>query len=114
MCVPRCQLGSIWLDLTTCFFVRAYMCILPANVLMISIGFSAFMCSTFKMHIYSCVLSCLIRKGQSCHSMMFFLYLQVGAGAPGSVGQPHAGKALLLEVWPEHSADRAAALGPAG
>lgn len=42
------------------------------------------------------------------------LHPQVGAGAPGPVGQPNAGEVILLEVRPEHPADRAAALGPAG
>lgn len=39
---------------------------------------------------------------------------QVSAGAPCPVGQSHASEVILLEVRPEHSAGRAAALGPTG
>ena len=50
------------------------------------------------------------RPMQPLHDVL--LRPQVGAGAPRSVGQPNAGEVILLEVWPKHSADRAAALGP--
>lgn len=51
------------------------------------------------------------RPKQPLHDVI--LSPQLGAGAPRSVGQPNAGEIILLEVWPEHAADRAAALGPA-
>lgn len=40
------------------------------------------------------------------------LFPQVSDGDPCPVGQSYASEAFLLEVWPEHFADRAAALGP--